>query len=263
MIEYNYPMWKECAITFSYDDGKIYDRRLVSLFNEYGLKGTFHLNSGTFQEDENINEDEVRALYTGHEVATHGVHHPYFTYLPKQELVSEILEDRKNLERLTGYPVRGMSYPFGCYSNEVCQTAHTLGIEYSRTVEDTMGFHLPADFMRWNPTCHHSRVTDEMIDQFLHPLCYMKMNLLYIWGHSFEFGRDGDWSIIENICKKVAHQDNVWYATNIEIKEYIESMRGLIYTVDEHMAYNPSAIDVYAKKDGKNICIPHGKTIEL
>ena len=31
-----YPGFKEKALTFSYDDGQIFDRRLVKLFNRYG-----------------------------------------------------------------------------------------------------------------------------------------------------------------------------------------------------------------------------------
>ena len=30
----------------SFDDGTIYDRRFVTLLNQYHLKGTFNLNSG-------------------------------------------------------------------------------------------------------------------------------------------------------------------------------------------------------------------------
>ena len=33
------------AVTFSYDDGVTQDKRLISLFNKYGLKCTFNLNS--------------------------------------------------------------------------------------------------------------------------------------------------------------------------------------------------------------------------
>ena len=44
-IELCYPDWKEKAVIFSYDDGQIYDRRLVEMLNHYKLKGTFHLNS--------------------------------------------------------------------------------------------------------------------------------------------------------------------------------------------------------------------------
>jgi len=34
---------KSGAVTFSYDDGRIEDIRLVETFNKYGVKGTFHL----------------------------------------------------------------------------------------------------------------------------------------------------------------------------------------------------------------------------
>ena len=41
-----FPGGKTRALTFSYDDGVSQDMRLVTLFNLYGLKGTFNLNSG-------------------------------------------------------------------------------------------------------------------------------------------------------------------------------------------------------------------------
>ena len=46
-FELCYPQWKDRAVTFSYDDGQVFDRSLVDIFNEYDLKSTFHLNSGT------------------------------------------------------------------------------------------------------------------------------------------------------------------------------------------------------------------------
>lgn len=41
-------MWngKKKAVTFSFDDGVTQDIRLIEIFNKYGLKGTFNLNSG-------------------------------------------------------------------------------------------------------------------------------------------------------------------------------------------------------------------------
>ena len=62
-FELCYPEWKENALTFSYDDGQIYDRRLVGIFNKYGLKATFHLNSGTLGGEEYITPEEVASLY--------------------------------------------------------------------------------------------------------------------------------------------------------------------------------------------------------
>lgn len=46
-MKFLYPNGLEKALTFSYDDGRVFDRKLVEIFNRYGVKGTFHLNSGT------------------------------------------------------------------------------------------------------------------------------------------------------------------------------------------------------------------------
>ena len=48
-----FPGGKHKALTMSYDDGRLSDRKLVELFNQYGLKGTFHLNSGLEDEERN------------------------------------------------------------------------------------------------------------------------------------------------------------------------------------------------------------------
>ena len=37
-----FPEGKAKALTMSYDDGKIQDERLVSIFNRYGIRGTFN-----------------------------------------------------------------------------------------------------------------------------------------------------------------------------------------------------------------------------
>jgi len=50
-MEYLYPGGLAKAITFSYDDGQVYDRRLIEIFNQAGFKGTFHLNSGNLDKD--------------------------------------------------------------------------------------------------------------------------------------------------------------------------------------------------------------------
>ena len=45
-----YPGGKRAALTMSYDDGTIHDKRLVEIFNQNHIKGTFHLNSATMIE---------------------------------------------------------------------------------------------------------------------------------------------------------------------------------------------------------------------
>ena len=46
-----FPKGRYKALTFSYDDGREEDRRLVSIFRKHGLKATFNLNSGEVETD--------------------------------------------------------------------------------------------------------------------------------------------------------------------------------------------------------------------
>ena len=57
-----FPGGKHKVLTMSYDDGKIDDYRLVSIFNENGIKGTFHLNS-QLPMKERIPVSEYKKLY--------------------------------------------------------------------------------------------------------------------------------------------------------------------------------------------------------
>ena len=93
-----YPGGKHKALTMSYDDGRTQDRRLVALFNQYGIKGTFHLNSGFLGDERHVRPDEVAALYAGHEVACHTVTHPTIARCPLPEVTREVLSDREALE---------------------------------------------------------------------------------------------------------------------------------------------------------------------
>ena len=47
------------AITFSYDDGVTQDKRLIEIFNKYGLKATFNLNSGLLGKERTLVRDGV------------------------------------------------------------------------------------------------------------------------------------------------------------------------------------------------------------
>ena len=117
---------KEKAFTMSYDDGNYDgDKQLIGIFNKYGIKGTFHLNGhnyvpGGWAYDK---VDELKKLYSGHEVSMHGYTHPFFNSLPNGEKFFELYEDKKALEGFAGYPIRGMSYPFGDYDDKTRATS--------------------------------------------------------------------------------------------------------------------------------------------
>ena len=257
-----YPEGRAKALTFSYDDGMVYDRRLVEIFDRYRLKATFHLNSGNLDCDGYVTKKEVGTLYKNHEVACHSVHHNHMGQLSGEQLVSEILDDRKALEELVEYPVRGMSYPFGEYSEDIVRALGVLGIEYSRTVQSHGGFRAPCDFLKWDPTCHHNDAMKKT-DAFLNPPEYEKMPLFYVWGHSFEFDRQNTWEIIEAFCAKVSGKDDVWYATNLQIKRYFCALRGLVFNAAQTMVYNPSAVSVWLESGGRVMQAAPGRTLDL
>jgi len=79
---------KRHAVTFSYDDGAIYDERLVGIFNKYGIKATFHLCSGLMDEENRVHDYSV---YNGHEIACHGATHAPLAKVPSSNVVNEIL----------------------------------------------------------------------------------------------------------------------------------------------------------------------------
>lgn len=181
---------KRHCLTFSYDDGGSADERLVEIFNRYGMKGTFHLNSGILDTHQHIRSEQVKELYRGHEVACHSLSHPYPDKIPIAAWTQEVWEDRLNLEQVSAGMVRGFSYPYGIYNSAVIAATQSCSIVYSRTTKSTEKFRLPKDFMMWHPTCHHHACL-ECADKFFQPWGWNNDNqIFYVWGHSFEFERE-------------------------------------------------------------------------
>lgn len=113
-----FPGGKHKALTMSFDDGRIEDRKLVEIFNQCGIKGTFNINSGV-HTSERIELNECATLYRGHEVACHTVTHPSISLSPLDQVAQQVLEDRRALETMVGHPVRGLAYPNGSYSKKI------------------------------------------------------------------------------------------------------------------------------------------------
>jgi hypothetical protein len=61
----------------------------------------------------------------------------------------------------------------------------------------------------------------------------------------------------------VGGRDDVWYATNIEIADYINAVKGLRFSVDRTVVFNPSAKDVWIGVKDETVKIPSGKCVRL
>lgn len=260
MIKFSYfPGGKKNCVTFSYDDGDLKDKWVAKLLYDYGMKGTFNLmNKGTAL----LPTDEFREIYFNHEIACHGEVHASLDSVAYQSIIGEIMKNRLLLEEKTGYPVVGMAYANGRFSDPAVDVLKACGIVYSRTVYNTNGFTLPKDFMRWGPTCHHKNCI-EMGEKFLSLFdgYFSGPRLFYIWGHSYEFARDENYYILEDFCKMLAHNDEVWYATNMEIFSYVKACRELIISADEKIIKNPTLTDIWLERDGEPVLVKAGQTM--
>lgn len=255
------------CLTFSYDDGVIQDRRLVEVLNHYKLSGTFNLISGQLSGEsshsgrQRIEREEAAALYAGHEIASHTVHHPDLTKLPLEEAAYEVSEDMEALSSLCGYPVRGMAYPYGASSPELVQMLREMGVAYARTTVSTGAFSIPTDFLTWQPTCHHDDPrTEELAKAFKKT---KNLALFYIWGHSYEFDERHNWNHFESLCESLAGDDEIWYATNLQIYDYCVDWQKLRLDQETASIENPTDRDLWAKVGETSICVPHHKTIKL
>ena len=278
-----YPGGKAKAVTFSYDDNCESDKRLAELFYKYGLKGTFNFNGLSVRyKNPKYTDEEIQDIFLskGHEIAVHGELHRPSGNLRPIEGIRDVLNCRIELEKRCGRIIRGMAYPD---TGIRLMSVHTdypsiknylteLDIVYARTLGgDNDDFLLPNDFHAWMPSAHHDNPKImEYIDKFLgmdlSPRVYHSMRsprLLYIWGHSFEFDRKDNWDHIEQICRRLSGNDEIWYATNIEIYDYVEAFKRLVWSADNSIVYNPTLKTVWLDIDGKEYVIKPDETLYI
>ncbi len=275
-----FPGGKAKALTLSYDDGCKADIRLADTLDKYGIKCTFNLNSSRLLAGNDLTvEDAKNLMANGHEVAVHGKNHMACGIISPAEGIKDVLTCREELERALGKIIRGMAYPDtgithfanGTNYETVKRYLTDLGIVYSRTLGgDNDSFTLPSDWHAWMPTAHHSNPEImSYIDKFLsldNENCYSATRhprLFYMWGHAFEFDSNGNWNLLDEICQKLGNRDDIWYATNIEIYEYINAYNSLVWSADHSIVYNPTLYDIYFNITGSDYCVKSSETLYI
>lgn len=275
-----FPGGRTKALTLSYDDGVQQDIKMIEILDKYGIKCTFNLNSYSFEENErSFAEGQIhrrmarreatevysKAIENGHEVATHGYTHPFLEKLPYDMVISEIIEDRKCLEDMFGKVIKGHAYPFGTTSDQVVDILKNCGIVYARTTVSTKKFDIPTDWLRMPSTCHHNTPDlMQLVDMFLNgENRHQHPQLFYLWGHTYEFEDRNNWEVIEKFCEAVGNRDDVWYANNMQVYEYVEAYRALCFSVNGNTVYNPSALTVWFTAGGVNVKVGPGETVKI
>ena len=282
-----FPGGKFKVLTFSYDDGKIEDRRLVKLFNKFNLKATFNLNTGIIDPAIRIPQEEWPELYKGHDIAVHTFTHPTMIRLNNYNALREILDDKDNLEKIFKRPIYGLAYPNGSYDNRIVDIAKSVGIKYARVTNDKYaatkaaeayaanadgpmligdenGFSMPEDYMCWVPTCHHNHNLIDFGKKFMALTKKQYLYMMYVWGHSYEFDNHDNWNVIEDFCAYMGGRNDIWYATNIEIIDYMDAAKRLQFSADYEKVYNPNVCSVWLQLNSdKCVEIEGGTLVDL
>ena len=278
-----FPGGKSKAVTLSYDDGIREDIPFSEILNKYGMKCTFNLNSEKLRGKRGLTKEEIVEYFIskGHEIAVHGENHRAEGTLRAIEGIRDVLNCRLELEESYGMIIRGMAYPDsgityftnGANYESVKNYLKELDIVYSRTLGgDNDSFAMPQDWHAWMPTAHHKNPNIfEYIEKFnninLEDVktygAKRKPRLFYLWGHSYEFERDQNWELIEKICEKLGGREDTWYATNMEIYNYVTAYNSLVYSADGAMVYNPTLYTIWFDVDRKLYSIKSGETIRI
>ena len=273
-----FPGGKPKAVTLSYDDGCPEDERFSNVITAHGLKCTFNLVATRVERAEPEFKDTLRKiiLERGHEIANHGYSHRALNKIRPIEGSYEVLECRRSLEAEFGGIIRGFAYPDTGIKNPdeyapIKKYLAELDIAYARNIGgDNDSFELPSDFHNWMATVHHSNpAVMEYIDKFVELdisklyKCVRSPKLFMLWGHSYEFERAGNWELLDKICEKLGGKEDTWYATCIEIYDYVMAYRSLVYSANGETVYNPTLIEVWFDVDGVLRSIKPGELIKI
>ena len=195
----------------SFDDGTVYDHRFVNLLNQYGIKGTFNLNSGLedfvwYYEDKfpirrQILSETVEQ-YRGHEIASHSLHHHWLNTLTPPQISREIGDDCEALKRLFGVAQIGFGVPFTACGEREIKIIRKYA-RYIRLSEFAESFAIPKD------PYHipiHALYNDPDIREKLTRFAKndLEDSLFVMAGHSYELEVLDHWEYMEQLLQFVS-----------------------------------------------------------
>jgi oligosaccharide reducing-end xylanase len=109
-------IWKDNrggALSLTIDDALDDREDTLAILDDFGVKGTFFLNTGDLLARPALQAAMIVASQNGHEIGSHTLTHPHLTSLSDAALDQELRESKAILENLTGKPVISLAYPFG------------------------------------------------------------------------------------------------------------------------------------------------------
>lgn len=212
---------KECAISFTYDDGMLcHYTDIAPELEKRGFKGTFWIIGANMGRDDKgypwMTWEQVADLAKrGHELSNHTWNHPDLTKLTLDEVRRELVECDSMLEAVTGQRPITMAYPYNAMSNEVVALC-SEGRVGTRTFQDGHGQIA-------------SNSTAESLTQWLNEQLAEKK-----WGVTMTHGTTYGWDMWNNpevlyqfFDEVKAVEDRVWIGTFAEVAAYLAEQKAV------------------------------------
>lgn len=245
-------------ITTSWDDGSIYDRRLVRLLKKYSIKGTFYISKEFDytpkggEKVERVSDDEAKVLYQDFEVGAHSITHTYFNDLDGEQIKEEVFSSKKYLEELLGRDIKVFCYPGGRHNDTAIEAIRSSGFLGARTTElfnfDVKDRFLmpttincyPFPFGTGSAKIKASRFLKNIrlayrsnfpiralfgwksLAKFLFEKAENEKGVFHLWGHSWEIEKNGMWEDLEEVFKYISNKNNAEYMTNSEAIDFLK-----------------------------------------
>ena len=203
---------------FSIDDGTVYDKKVIDIFNKYHIRATFNLNSGLqdfvwYQDDkpvERLKLFENRHIYDNHEVASHSLTHPYLTSLSDEDVYHEVKEDIDNIERIFDRKVTTFSFPFDYFDERTINIIKSVGIKQIILPEIDDSFKLPSDLFHIKVTSWNIDDALEKVDRFIRD----KNAEIFIYlSHSYDYEFASSYDKLEKLCELVTSHKEIKVVT--------------------------------------------------
>ena len=108
-------------ISVTFDDGfKSHHDIAYPVLMANGIRGTFYVMSGFFNDPSFVNADMVKEMSgAGQEIACHTENHRVLTALSNEQILAQLKNNKMALERATGKPVLTHAYPEGAVDDRV------------------------------------------------------------------------------------------------------------------------------------------------
>lgn len=288
-----YPTYTTKALSFSFDDGAYGnatagDKRIIDIFDKYGVKATWNLIASRINENfmNNYAEDYFG---DGDEVANHGYAHRRMAVEGEDQVINgttfpamtlddckyEVGQGVATLEEIFDVEVKSMIWPYGAPTGrsdyaQLLEYMKEIGIKYARPVQVNGKFTYPTNWYDWRHTANILEPDTLYLDSYLalNPLS-SELNQFTIWGHAYELtgaqnAAEGetyygnmDYDRLDAFCKAIYDEGETWFATNMELYDYYTATNAL--RNENGVLYNDTDIDLYAVIDGQQVKIPaHG-----